>query len=498
MRRRWTSAGWIVFWTTAAAAISAAGLGAGCGRSIGFEIPGQSNGEPVGASGGSAGSNIGSGGRSGTAGISNSAGINGTNGSNGTGGSNAGTAGLSSGSGTGSPGTGTSAGSITATGTSTGGSSTGTCIAGPTAELGSCNSDADCSCPLHCIAATGGSVCERACQTTGDCPNLETLCMMGNCAPNFCGAHGVGPTNGELDGTCDAVGTNDGSCIPLMLNGTNVGLCSQAGTAPTTCNPLATRSDLGQACVAGDVCLLLAGQANCFTMCDHDARAPCGSGMDCIVPLSTNPRLGICEPSSAATGGSSTGATGGATGGTGGTTGGCSPFAPLEEFATCTTTADCGCPLVCNDDPLQAQTGSVCEYPCPTTGCPNPLTICGDGGICVTDGCGSGTGNGTFNSTCTVDAGTDGTCLPELLGDTSVGYCFLAGTASFDAGGCSLIATSGEPTELCPAGALCFGVGDKGTCSDLCDPNAQGGCPGGSFCADIVDEPDLGICIEGF
>ncbi len=485
MRRPWASAGWIVLLVA-----SVTGAGA-CGRSTGFEFPGQSNGAAAGGSG----SNIGSGGSSGTAGLSSTGG---SNGSSGPGGSNGTVAGLTGGSGVGSPGTGTSAGSITATGTASGGSSTGTCVSGPATELSICAFDSTCMCPLRCVLETGGRLCEQPCMTSSDCPNPETLCVNGACAPNFCGAHGVGPQNGQLDSTCDALGTDDGSCIPQILNANNVGLCSQADTEQTTCNPLATRIPDGSvpgACIAGDVCLLQADRGDCFTMCDVDARDPCGSGMECIVPLKSNPRLGVCEPSSGATGGS-TGSTGG-TGGTGGTTGGCSESAPIAEFQPCTSTADCGCPLVCNRDPLQAQTGSVCEYPCPSTGCPDPVTICGDAGICVTDGCGPGTGNGTFNSTCTVAGLGEGTCLPELLGDTSVGYCFLAGTASFDAGACSLIETT-ERSELCPPGALCFGLG-KGTCSDLCDPNTQGGgCPAGSFCAGIVDQPDLGICVPGF
>jgi hypothetical protein len=291
------------------------------------------------------------------------------------------------------------------------------------------------------------------------------------------------------------VGTNDGSCIPQSLNDMNVGLCSLGGSAATICNPAATRMDLSDACVAGDVCLLLTGKANCFTMCDHLEHAPCGSGMDCIVPLSTNSRLGICEPSSASTGGStSTGGTGGTT--AGGSDGGCSETATLEEFQDCTSDSDCGCPLVCNQDPLQRVNTSVCEFPC-SAGCPDPLTICADGGsVCVTHGCGGDTGNGSFNSTCNVDGTGDGTCEPELLGDTSVGWCFLGGTSGFDAGDCDLLPTT-EASELCPPGSLCFGV-VTGSCNVLCDPDTGTGCPSGSVCVGIIDQPDLGVCIGGF
>ncbi len=503
MPSRWVSAGWIALGMTAASAV----LAAGCGRSTGFESPGPTAGEDVGAPGGSS-AGIGSGGQSGTAGVSNTggSGSNATVGSNGTPGSGAG-----SGNGTGATGMGAGTGSSTSGGSATSGGSNGGCIPGSDSELHSCKTDSDCICGLHCAPETGGSVCERSCQTTTDCRNLETLCVNGTCAPNFCGVHGAGPHNGDLDGKCNAVGMDDGSCIPQSLNGANVGLCSEAGPATTLCDPLAARSVMApippSACIAGDVCLLESGHANCLTMCDPEGRQPCGPEMDCVTPLASNNRLGVCEPSSEPDGGTTSSGTGGTTssGATGGSTsggttgGGCSESAPISEFQHCKLDSDCGCPLVCNKDPLVSATSSVCEYPCKTTACADAVTICSTGKICITDGCGPGTGNGSFNSTCTVAKKNDGTCLPELLGDTSVGYCFLGGTAPFDAGGCDPSATASEASLLCPPGSLCFGpTDDVGSCNVLCDPSLGTGCPSGSFCTGIVDQPDLGVCIGDF
>jgi hypothetical protein len=482
MPRRWISTGWMAL---CAAAIASSVTG-GCGRSSGFEAPGQSNGIGAGVQGGSTGSNVGSSGQSTTAGmISGTAGGSSGNGTAGSTGFPRG----SSGSGTGSPGTGTSAGF-------TSGGSTGGC--GAQGALQRCRTDADCQCDSKCVPETGGLICEKTCVNTSDCPDLETTCVSGTCAPTFCGAHGSGPSNGDLDSTCNSVGTNDGSCIPQTFNDSDVGLCSQGGPSDGGCSPSATRQDLGAACVAGDVCLLLGESGNCFVMCDPDGRGQCGPTATCVVPLQSNPRLGVCEPSSSSTTGG-TGATGGST--SGGTTGGgCNAAAPLIEFESCKTTADCPCPLFCNDDPLQSTTGSVCEYSCKTEACRNPLTICSDGGdICTTNGCGPGTGNGSFNSTCNVNGTNDGTCEPELLGDTSVGWCYLGGDATFDAGGCDPTAAADDLADLCPPGSLCYGASEEvGSCSELCDPNSGSGCPSGSFCAGIVDQPDLGVCIPGF
>jgi hypothetical protein len=475
----------------------------GCGRSTVFESFSESSTGSIGGgrTGGSAGSgtsaSASAGGTSGASGSGISgtgAGTNGQSGgesnSNGTGTAGGGSIGSTS-AGQGSGSSGSTLGS-----TGTGGTSGSCSQEGGQAELGPCLTAQDCACPLECVAEAGGALCEAPCETLDDCLMLDTACSGETCRPIFCGPQAVaGPQNGELDGTCNAIGQGDGSCLPSILNGQKVGLCSQGGPAQTNCDPDATRSDLSQACVAGDVCLSQSGGGQCFTLCDPIAPAPCSPGMACQIPVATNPRLGVCEPSQGTTGGTGGSGTGGATGGTGGgttggTTGNCDPSIQSSEFQNCST-AGCGCPLTCVNDPVRG--APVCEYPCmPGSGCSDPQTSCDvDAGACGFNSCGPE----DFNSVCDATGTDDGTCVPETFdGVTSVGICIQGGTATTS---CNPEGTRTDPAQLCTPGSWCIGVGPVGECNLLCDPGTGIGCPFDQFCTAIVDEPDLGICIGG-
>jgi hypothetical protein len=411
--------------------------------------------------------------------------------------------------------------------TTTGGTTTGTQTSGSTSgaacnpslpanELQTCNGSSDCGCPLNCVASPFGvSLCERSCLSLSDCPDLETLCTSGECQPNACGSG----FDGTLDSDCNVVATNDGSCLPSTIGTLNVGLCSQGGPEDVGCSPTATRATIAQACIPGDFCAA-ALESVCAPLCDPFAFESCGLTATCTPLAGQDPRLGVCEPkgttgttsgsTTGVTSGTSSGTTSGSTGNTGtsgattgttsggSTSGSCSTTVTPSEFETCQNDLDCGCPLTCTRD--LAAGGQVCEYPClDTSDCANLFTTC-QNGFCSVNQCGGNTGNGTFDSTCNVLGTNDGTCEPLTLNDgiSSVGYCVQAGSA---AGNCDPSASRITPaSQICPAGELCFGGVETfgGTCNQLCNPQSGSCTDQSQFCSAIVNEPDLGICIDGF
>jgi hypothetical protein len=361
----------------------------------------------------------------------------------------------------------------------------------------------------------GQDICETPCQTNADCPILYTVCQGGSCQPNLCGGL-AGPPNGTLDGICGVVGSNDGSCVPMLFGPETVGLCYQGGGSIQVCDPAATRADVQNACTPGMVCLPVGGSGQCDTLCNPvTSPTTCPAAGPCVEPLSADPDLGICEPGSSSSGSSSSnGSSGGTTGGgsttsgasSGGHTGGgsssggggstgCPSSAPPVEFSVCQTQLDCGCPLECAFDAWAG--GRVCEDPCQqTSDCPDLVTVCTSQGVCQVNPCGQGTNNGTFDSTCNVLGVNDGTCIPLTNdGGGSLGYCWQGGSSGPT--NCNPDGTRNDLPQVCPAGQQCFGGGVDfgGTCNTICNPNQGGGCPANQFCSFIVNEPDLGICI---
>jgi hypothetical protein len=98
-----------------------------------------------------------------------------------------------------------------------------------------------------------------------------------------------------MSATCDAAGTNDGTCFP-ELNASNAvafGICFQDGTAAVgaTCDPNSTRaSDPTGACVAGAIC----NSNVCLQICNPDGgSSSCASGTTCTA--SGYPDVGECQ-----------------------------------------------------------------------------------------------------------------------------------------------------------------------------------------------------------
>ncbi len=143
-------------------------------------------------------------------------------------------------------------------------------------------------------SAAGGSVCEYECVTVSDCPDVATLCLSGFCAVNQCGG---GTGNGQFNSTCNAQGTNDGTCEPLTLDAglSSIGYCIQAGTDTGPCDPNPTRLTPGsQVCLPGSLCF--GGIATFGGTCNQLCNPPSGTcprGQACS-PIVNEPALGIC------------------------------------------------------------------------------------------------------------------------------------------------------------------------------------------------------------
>ncbi len=192
-------------------------LAAGCSTSTGG---GTSGGMSVGSSNSSGGSSSGKG----TSSAASSSGSSGTSG-------------LSSSGTDGNGSSGSSSGSVD-----------GGCANAPAGELQPCQDDSDCGCSLSCVEdPLLGSACEYSCTTTTDCDNPGTICQHALCQAIACS---------DYDGPCDALGTNDGSCIPYdNPDGGRVGICQQGGTAPLFgCDYVPSRSNPSGLCPVGTYC----------------------------------------------------------------------------------------------------------------------------------------------------------------------------------------------------------------------------------------------------
>ena len=400
---------------------------------------------------------------------------------------------------------GSTSGGSTSGGSTTGGS--GGCQSGVQPnELQPCQSNADCACPLQCAPSQipGRSLCEYGCKTLSDCPSLYTDCRRHHCEPNLCGVSFGGPQNGTIDGTCNVPGADGGSCVPVVLQGFTFGLCVQGGSAQLGCDPQATRSDLGLACVAGDVCSPLSGN-QCAQLCDPTVNGPsCPPNSGCVGLSSSDPRLGVCMfagtggnsggsgPSTG--GGSSGGSSGGNSGGSGSSTGGSSTggCGGGNEFAPCQTEQDCSCGLVCVNNNLGE---SACEHLCQNSAqCPTLYTVC-SGISCTYDLCGASLGgpaNGTLDGPCNAQGTNDGTCAPlPPDGGSQFGLCFQGGGATSS---CSVSTTRPNLQTACGVGQICGPSFSGDVCYTLCNPNAPK-CKAGSSCT-VIDpqDPLYGVC----
>ncbi len=126
--------------------------------------------------------------------------------------------------------------------------------------------------------------------------------------------------------------------------------------------------------------------------------------------------------------------------------------------------------------------------------CPNAQTVC-DNGTCSLNICGGKSGNGKYNSTCSVGS-EQGTCAPKGSGKDEYGICYAGGSSD---GGCSNTAPKGS-TQLCVAGQYCVpnpnGPGE--ICRPVCDPGFGGGgnaqCAADGYNAGCFPIGNQGVC----
>jgi len=145
----------------------------------------------------------------------------------------------------------------------------------------------------------------------------------------------------------------------------------------------------------------------------------------------------------------------------------------------------------------------ICEPPCQSNDDCDDLDTACISGHCGYVGCGGHSGNGMYNSTCSMsDGGVDGTCTVSrqaIAPDSGLplGFCVQAGTetTSCDPYASSRSQASGlcQPGSICEAGAPVDG-GYLSYCDQLCDGTPATVCPTGQFCFVYPVPPVSGIC----
>ena len=333
--------------------------------------------------------------------------------------------------------------------------------------------------------------CEYPCSQSSGCPDLATVCQSGDCTFNFCG---TGTTNGAYDGKCNAAATNDGTCLPQEVDaGVYFGACVQGGTATTACSSTSTTRSAGASalCAPGGLC----NGTSCISLCDPTAATnSCPTGESCSAAAS-DPALGICT--GPADGGTGDGGTVTSDGG-----GGSCAADAGSEYASCSSNANCSCPLNCVT--LPSGGASYCLTPCSSytacqtfESCDSQLTP----KSCLEDTCpnaGANKDGGTAYGPCV--AGNDapgsatGQCFPYPNGATGAyGVCFNAGSST------SACTSSPNPTwtsppvaSLCVPQDLCLSNGTTSSCIQGCDPTGTIGAPScatGTTCNSLACDP---------
>ncbi len=262
----------------------------------------------------------------------------------------------------------------------------------------------------------------------------------------------LGPTIGLVMAFC-SIGCNT-SANDVGTNGA-LSSGSTTGNGSTTESAASTGGTTGSACAAQYYhCFNQGVQSNCC------AGLICGASNLCALPVST-------------TGG---GTTGGATTGGATTSGGSSSGGP----ASGTSTGSAPCTSAC----------------CQTTDCPDDYKSC-QGGVCMANLCGPGTGNdAALYAPCNAAGINDGLCMPVLGSPAnSVAACVQGGTCP--GSGCTYSRyPDGGAGSICPAGQLCDPSTDS--CADVCafsTPSAPDGGPGcatGQTCAALFGA--TGVC----
>jgi hypothetical protein len=139
--------------------------------------------------------------------------------------------------------------------------------------------------------------CERLCSTSNDCAVPSTTCRNSWCSYDFCGHNPSGQDAGSgYDLPCNAAGQADGTCLPIATSTHDpaYGLCLQGGTATTSCDPTADRTDPSGLCGAGNYCV---GSA-CLPACNPQkgSATTCSGATSCTGVLSgASVAFGTCQ-----------------------------------------------------------------------------------------------------------------------------------------------------------------------------------------------------------
>ncbi|HUB08160.1 MAG TPA: hypothetical protein VMB50_14225 [Myxococcales bacterium] len=395
-----------------------------------------------------------------------------------TGGSTGGTAASTSG---GSTGGGTTGGGTTGGGSTTGGA----CAAIDSSEFQQCDAGVTCGAGLTCITDPVFQLplCEYTCTTTANCPDLITACSSGSCGYNFCGVNlsDGGVIASAFGQACNAVGTNDGTCIAgFDSSGAFVGygVCTQggseSGSTHAACNASAAARCAGATnlCAGGAICLSPDGGAagSCYEGCNSSTT--CASGTSC---QSIDTEEGACEPST--TGGTSSGgSTGGGTGGNCGVSG--DPYS-TGGGASCGTSPSACCSDYCLSGSCSCNDGQGVDQCASDSDC-NPSDS--------TDGYGSGATCDTSSGTCVNPCATDSDCCSETSNGCVGGVCSATGGGS--GGSCGAVgATCSTGTDCCSdychrGTCHCNAGGDLYPCqsdADCCAATSTG-CGADGFC----------------
>lgn len=186
-------------------------------------------------------------------------------------------------------------------------------------EYGTCTTAVGCQAPYGCVDTSsflkgGGLQCLQTCTASTDCLSIFDACeevskTAAYCLTNICGPESMA-LSGQANGTaylapCNAVGTNDGTCLPAFF--TNPadggpllgGVCTPNGPAAAGQPCSADRTaDAGQPelCAANTTCIGNGTESECFPNCATDENAcggsPCAAGSACL-PLE-GLDMGVC------------------------------------------------------------------------------------------------------------------------------------------------------------------------------------------------------------
>jgi hypothetical protein len=314
-----------------------------------------------------------------------------------------------------------------------------------------------------------GFVSLAACSSTGDEANPDS----GSDSP----AGTVGSGDAGNSGM-DAVATKDGgeaadNSADGQVGPVSGGLCSSC--------------DVDLECASDSSCINLGSGSICAPNCTTSATCP--TGTKCQNELDAEgvgQFRSVCAPPSQACAG---------------LTASCSSSAPYVAGASCTTSADCSCPLACiggdvflPDQAFPPSTNPTCLATCATSSdCPGITDTCsGSNGympVCLPNTC---SGEVAAGSACTDVNPNDGRCIAFLA--AAGGACVRGGTLAVGTT-CSATAASvphASASTLCVPGSLC----DPST--NVCASTCVGTCASGTCksydCTFEGETVNAGLC----